>query len=43
MPELESFNALSDVDGRKLKVNPKEGDIVSAVLRKELPYSIDAF
>lgn len=39
MPELESFNALSDVDGRKLKVNPKEGDIVSAVLRKELPYS----
>ncbi len=38
MPELELFNALSDVDGRKLKVNPKEGDIVSVVLRKQLPY-----
>lgn len=39
MSELELFNELSDVDGRKLRVVPKEGDFVSVVLRKRVPYS----
>lgn len=39
MSELELFNELSDVDGRKLSLDPKEGDIVSVVFRKQIPYS----